>query len=235
MEWPIERKFTGTSTFTLQFGRWRLKFRAAVRTLEFVPALEVPNMPRDGLLTRSQIVAAADELFYSQPLHAVSVDAIAEKAGVTKKTFYYHFKSKDDLIGCYLEARDRPTVDRFKEWAGSEGSVADQMTRFFLKLARSSQGPRWNGCGFMRATAELANMRGHPALTAARTHKARCEQWLLDMVTEEGHSDAKTIARALMVLIDGAVSQVVIHRDAKYAASAGFAARSLLSKGQRAS
>jgi AcrR family transcriptional regulator len=203
-----------------------------VRAPRIQPALEVPNMPRDGLLTRNQIVAAADELFYSQGLHAVSVDAIAEKVGVTKKTFYYHFKSKDDLIGCYLDARDRPTVDRFKEWAGSEGSVADRMTRFFSKLGRSSQGPRWNGCGFLRAVAELANMHGHPALTAARTHKARCEQWLLEMVNEEGHSDAETIARALMVLIDGAVSQILIHRDAKYATSAGLAARSLLSRGQ---
>ena len=97
-------------------------------------------MPRDGLLTRNQIVAAADELFYSQGLHAVSVDAIAEKAGVTKKTFYYHFKSKDDLIGCYLDARDRPTVDRFKEWAGSQGSVADRMTRFFQSWADQAKG-----------------------------------------------------------------------------------------------
>ena len=32
------------------------------------------------------------------------------------------------------------------------------MTRFFSKLARSSQGPRWNGCGFLRAAAELANL-----------------------------------------------------------------------------
>ena len=189
-------------------------------------------MPRDGLLTRNKIVAAADELFYSQGLHAVSVDAIAEKAGVTKKTFYYHFKSKDDLIVCYLEARDTPTLLRFKEWAGSEGSVADRMTRFFSKFARASQGPRWNGCGFIRATAELANMHGHPALKAARTHKARCEEWLLDMVNEEGHADAETIARALMVLIDGAVCQILIHRDADYATSAEFAARSLLSRGQ---
>ena len=189
-------------------------------------------MPRDGLLTRNQIVAAADELFYSQSLHAVSVDAIAEKAGVTKKTFYYHFKSKDELIGCYLDARDSPTVDRFKEWAGSEGSVADRMTRYFSKLAISSQRPRWNGCGFLRAAAEMATMQGHPALRAARTHKARCEQWLLEMVTEEGHSDAETIARALMILIDGAVCQILIHRDAKYATSAGLAARSLLSRGQ---
>jgi hypothetical protein len=52
-------------------------------------------------------------------------------------------------------------------------------------------------------------------------------------VNEEGHPDAKTLARALMVLIDGAVSQILIHRDAKYATSAGLAARSLLSRGQR--
>jgi len=190
-------------------------------------------MPRDGLLTKNKIVAAADELFYSQGLHEVSVDAIVEKASITKKTFYYHFKTKDDLIVSYLAARDTPTVARFKEWAGNEGSVADRMARFFSKLARASQGPRWNGCGFIRATAELANLRGHPALGAARTHKARCEQWLLEMVNEEGHSDAKTIARALMILIDGAVCQIMIHRDANYATSAGFAAQSLLSKGRR--
>src|SRR5262249_898492 len=189
-------------------------------------------MPRDVLLTRNQIVAAAEELFYSQGLHAVSVDAIAEKAGVTKKTFYYHFKSKDDLIGCYLDARDRPTVDRFKEWAGREGSVADRMTRFFSKLGKASQGPRWNGCGFLRAAAELANMDGHPALAAARTHKARCEQWLLDMVNEEGHPDAKTTPRARMPLIDGAVRQPLIHGDPKHATPAGLAARSLLSRDQ---
>jgi AcrR family transcriptional regulator len=192
-------------------------------------------MPRDGRLTRSQIVAAADELFYSRGLHAVSLDAIAERAGVTKKTLYNHFKSKDDLVGCYLEARDRPTIDRFKDWAGSEGSVADRMALFFSKLAIASQGPRWNGCCFMRATAESANMQGHPAVTAARTHKARCEQWLLDMLVEEGHADAETIARALMVLIDGAVSETLIHRDSKYATAAGFAVRSLVSKGQLAS
>src|SRR5260221_13018621 len=105
-----------------------------VRAPRIQPALEVLNMPRDGLLTKSQIVAAADELFYSQSLHAVSVDAIAEKAGVTKKTFYYHFKSKDELIGCYLDARDRPTGDRFKERAGSEGRVGDGLTRVCSKL-----------------------------------------------------------------------------------------------------
>jgi AcrR family transcriptional regulator len=41
---------------------------------------------------------------------AVSVDAVAAKAGVTKRTLYYHFKSKDDLVAAYLAARDQPNL-----------------------------------------------------------------------------------------------------------------------------
>ena len=54
-------------------------------------------MPRDSAETRKRILNAANRLFYAQGIRAVSVDAVAEKAGVTKKTLYYHFKSKDTL------------------------------------------------------------------------------------------------------------------------------------------
>ena len=101
-----------------------------------------------------------------------------------------------------------------------------------MNLVASNLLYRYNPVG--NTWTPLANMPGHPAIAAARIHKARCEQWLLDMVTEEGHADAETIARALMVLIDGAVSQILIHRDAKYATSAGFAVRQLMSKGRPA-
>jgi AcrR family transcriptional regulator len=60
--------------------------------------------------TRERIVSAAAKLFYGEGIRAVSVDAVAEKAGVTKRTLYYHFDSKDDLIAAYLEGRDQPNL-----------------------------------------------------------------------------------------------------------------------------
>ena len=36
--------------------------------------------------TRERIVPAASKLFYGQGIRAVSVDAVAEKAGLTKRT-----------------------------------------------------------------------------------------------------------------------------------------------------
>ena len=67
-------------------------------------------MARDSTATRARIVDAAVGLFYGEGVRSVSVDAVAEKAGVTKRTLYYHFKSKDDLVAAYLEARDQPTL-----------------------------------------------------------------------------------------------------------------------------
>ncbi len=47
--------------------------------------------------TRERIVAAATKLFYDEGIRSVGVDAVAAKAGVTKRTLYYIFRSKDDL------------------------------------------------------------------------------------------------------------------------------------------
>ena len=45
-----------------------------------------------------RILAAADRLFYHHGIRAVGVDAVAAKAGVSKRTLYNYYASKDDLI-----------------------------------------------------------------------------------------------------------------------------------------
>jgi AcrR family transcriptional regulator len=41
---------------------------------------------------------------------------VAEKAAVTKRTLYYHFDSKDELIAAYLETRDQPNLAVYRRW-----------------------------------------------------------------------------------------------------------------------
>jgi AcrR family transcriptional regulator len=185
-------------------------------------------MTRDASITRHDILAAADELFYGQGLRSVSVDEIAAKAGITKKTLYYHFRSKDALIAAYLAARDRPTLARFQQWAGNEGTVTERLERMFRRLGRCAKLPTWKGCGFVRATGELANIPGHPAIRIARAHKASFEKWLSADLAAEGHPDCDDLARGLMVIVDGAVTQMLLHRDPRYARAASRAACALV-------
>jgi AcrR family transcriptional regulator len=186
-------------------------------------------MAVDSDQTRERIVAAAARLFYNEGIRAASVDAIAEKAGVTKKTLYYHFRSKDQLIAAYLESRDQPTLDLYARWfEQTPGSAADKIRGLFAEFARATNTMKWKGCGFLRTAAELANTPGHPALKAGASHKKRFEAWLADALTREGISNAKTAAQSIVVLLDGAASVMLVHRDPAYVEAAGAVAASLV-------
>ena len=112
-------------------------------------------MARDARTTREQIIQAADALFYGEGIRGASMDAIAEKASVTKRTIYYHYPSKDDLIAAYLAARDEPTFARQAAWLDeTRGDLPEQVLGLFENLARAMNTPRWKGCGFIRAAAD---------------------------------------------------------------------------------
>ena len=186
-------------------------------------------MRRNSADTRRRIIKAADELFYGEGIRAVSVDQIAAKAGVTKRTLYYHFRSKDDLIAAYLDARDEPTLLRFMEWFDqTEGTLAEQIAGMFHKVAGAASNAKWKGCGFLRAAVELAGAPGHPALQVGSRHKKRCEAWLESRIAAEGLSDPPRRARQLMVILDGTIAEILMHRDPSYAEVAGQMAASLL-------
>lgn len=48
--------------------------------------------------TRARIAAAAFELFADKGYDSTTVDAIAERAGIARRTFFRYFRSKDDVI-----------------------------------------------------------------------------------------------------------------------------------------
>ena len=186
-------------------------------------------MARSSETTRERIISAASKLFYDQGIRAVSVDAVAAKAGLTKRTLYYHFRSKDDLVAAYLAGRDQPNLVLFQRWfAEADGSVPDKVAAIFGNLARATAHPKWKGCGFLRTSAELANLPGHPAIKIGRAHKKNFEAWLRDVFEAEGIASALELAQQCLLLLDGSFAVVLLHRDPSYMETAGKAARSLV-------
>ena len=179
--------------------------------------------------TRARIIQAASDLFYAEGIRAVSVDAVAERAGVTKKTLYYHFRSKDELVEAYLVARDSPNLAAFARWFDrAEGALPERVAAVFLAIGRQARNKNWKGCGFLRTAAELANMPGHPAIKVGTAHKKRVEDWFAACLAEAGLSDAVVLGRQLRLLMDGLFSALLFHRDPAYAEAAADAARRLV-------
>ncbi|TGT71079.1 TetR/AcrR family transcriptional regulator [bacterium M00.F.Ca.ET.159.01.1.1] len=179
--------------------------------------------------TRKRLVDAATRLFYAEGIGRVSVDAVAEKAGLTKRTLYYHFKSKDDLIAAYLDGRDQPNLEQMAGWfEAAEGGADKKVEAIFTNLARVARHPKWKGCGFLRTAAELAATPGHPAVKAGARHKTNFEKWLAGALSSHHVGEAKMLAREIVLLMDGALSSMLIHHNPDYVNAAGHAAATLI-------
>jgi AcrR family transcriptional regulator len=190
-------------------------------------------MRRNKKLTQQKIVEAAYRLFYRQGYARVSVDAIAARANITKRTLYSHFRSKDDLLTAVLVRYSELQLDRLKV-------IADRMPKernamidsFFMQLAEWAGKPRWSGSGFTRLVVELADLPGHPARAIASSAKSVTEDWLTQQLKKSLVLSPKERAREIMLLMEGAMALMLIHGDRGYANAAARAAKRLINQEQ---
>jgi AcrR family transcriptional regulator len=188
-------------------------------------------MTRSGKETRRRILDAAYELFYRQGYARVGVDAVAARAGVTKRTLYYHFTSKDALVAAMLAQYHELALARIKRWSARLAGDAETMIEaLFRDLISWAVRPRWAGAGFTRLAMELADLPGHPARAIARRHKAVVEDWLAGELAARGVARPKERARQVQLLLEGCHSLLLIHGDKAYAESAARAAKRLVGR-----
>jgi AcrR family transcriptional regulator len=187
-------------------------------------------MRRQSEEVRRRIVDAAYESFWRLGFRRSSVDSIAGQAGLTKRTVYAYFRSKDDLLAAVLQ--------RYEELAAARlDHIGDRMPAdriglvdsFFTQLSGwAGTTPRWSGSGFTRLVVELADLPGHPARAIARRAKAETESWLAGRLTSARVSDAPQRAREIMLLTEGAMALTLIHGGRNYIDSAAQVAKQLV-------
>jgi len=185
-------------------------------------------MPRSGTKTRNRILTKAYGLFYKEGFARVSMDAIAEATGVTKRTLYYHFDSKDALVAAVLDHQHLHALARIQGWSKKTAQTPSELlAALFENLEQWASKPKWLGSGFTRLTMELADLPGHPARYAAQQHKSAVENWLSGELRTLGARHPKELARHVMLLIEGCLSLILIHGDTSYATAAARAANRL--------
>ncbi|RNL85565.1 TetR/AcrR family transcriptional regulator [Halostreptopolyspora alba] len=162
-----------------------------------------PEQPR---LTPAgtRVLDTASELFYREGLHAVGVDSIARAAGVTKKTLYDCFGSKDELIATYLRRRD----GRWRAWlvdfvGRNSDTPQDKPLTTFDAIAQWQHQTNARGCAFVNALAELPDDTG-PAHTAILDQKRWMTEYLTSLVEAAGHPDPETLGTQLFLLQEAA-------------------------------
>jgi len=94
-----------------------------------VPAAKLPVVKPDASSAK-RILAAAETLFAEQGFDAVSMNAIAEKAGVSKANIFHHFSSKNALYLAVLSAACKESSARLEMLEHSQGSFVERLAHF---------------------------------------------------------------------------------------------------------
>jgi AcrR family transcriptional regulator len=172
-----------------------------------------------------RILETADRLFYRQGIRAIGVDTVADEIGISKRTLYNHYPSKDALIAAYLSRRvvelevtDRPPLE--------------QILGAFDRLERSVASRRFRGCPFVNAVAELG--QEVPEINRlAIAFKERRRLWFRDLLSRLGVADAAGVATQLALLLDGAIAASLVRGDPAFVRAARDAAMTLIDAGSR--
>ena len=169
---------------------------------------------------KERILETADKLFYLQGIRAIGVDTIAAEIGISKRTLYNHFPSKDALIAAYLERR-------FVHARPSDKPPVEQILGTFDSLERRFAAKDFRGCPFVNAVAELGpSDRAVKKIAAAFKESRRV--WFRERLTELGVVEADALATQLVLLVDGSIAQDLVRDDPAMARAAKEAAKVLL-------
>jgi AcrR family transcriptional regulator len=168
---------------------------------------------------KDRILETADRLFYLQGIRAIGVDTIAAEIGISKRTLYNHFPSKDALIAAYLERR-------FVQPRPSDKPPAEQILATFDALERRFSAKDFRGCPFVNAVAELGAEDSVRRIAIAFKESRRL--WFRDLLVKLGVGDAEALATQLAVLVDGCIAQDLVRNDPAMARAAKDVAKVLL-------
>jgi AcrR family transcriptional regulator len=169
---------------------------------------------------KQRILETADRLFYLHGIRAIGVDTVAAEIGISKRTLYNHFPSKDELIKAYLGRRavTMPASDK---------SPIDQILGTFDSLERRFGARDFRGCPFVNAVAELG-AEDHAVRKIATSFKDGRRARFRELLQQLGATDADRLATQLQLLVDGAIAADLVHNDPSMAVAAKQAATVLI-------
>lgn len=163
--------------------------------------------PRQLTRGAQRILDTASQLFYAHGIHAVGVDRVAAESGVTKKTLYDRFGSKENLVLAYLRRREdqwRSILQEHLELHPEPG--VDRILAVFDAANSWYPDRSTKGCSAVNARAEEdPEPVGHVIPEEVTAQKIWMRERFASLCRDAGFTDPDRLACQLQLLLDGAL------------------------------
>lgn len=217
--WFVGRERSGEGRFSRQGGISdcaRGVRQPRVNQDQSVASTETPASTRD------RIVELADQLFYERGYEHTSFADIASAVNLSRGNFYYHFKSKDDILDAVIERRSLKTQGMLDSWSADADNPVERIGRFIQVMVMNSTRIRKHGCPVGTLCAELSKLE-HPYLPKASRLFTLFRDWLASQFAQLGaQHNANALAMHLLARSQGIATlanafddETFIHQEAE--------------------
>ncbi len=182
------------------------------------------------LSKRDQLIQTAVKLFAKNGFHATGVDTIAAESGVTKRTLYAHFRSKEELVLAALQQYDGMFRNEFMRRVEETAKTprAKLLAVFDVAEHRVKQN-NFYGCMFINAIGEYSE-NDTPIRKECKEYKDLMRGYIRDLCEQAGASDPKELAEEMSLLLEGAIVTAQVSQNLSAAKIAKRAAKTLIEK-----
>lgn len=156
--------------------------------------------------TRDRFLDAAYAIVSEESLSQLSIERVSERAGVSRRTFFLHFSSKDELLGAMLEHVRPARALKYRAWSqglSPDLDVEQRIEALFALFIADISRPGWNGCCFLRISAEFGELTGHPVHAVVIAAHRDMEMWFESELSMGRYPAPGLTVRQLTLMLNG--------------------------------
>lgn len=168
--------------------------------------------------TSDHIVEAADQLFYENGYAHTSFAAIADSVHISRGNFYYHFKTKDDILSAVIDLRLANTQKMLDQWELDSEDPVERIRSFINLLVVNQALIMRFGCPVGSLCTELAKL-SHASKEQATELFALFGNWLTRQFKALGlGAEANALAMHLLARSQGVATMANAFGDKRFVA-----------------
>ena len=171
---------------------------------------------KKGEVSRQRLIECAAELFWENGYSATGISEILKQTGLPKGSFYFYFKSKDDLASAVTEYYQKILLEQFQ--SSSQGNDWESfIEEIFDYLSVRTSGQTFAGCPYAVMGMETALSK--PAVASVFMEKLKkFEQIFQKVLLYSGlpQNHAAILSRRMLSIYQGYLLLGRINGDLSY-------------------
>jgi AcrR family transcriptional regulator len=181
-----------------------------------------------ALTKKQEIIAQAYDAFYDGGFHATGIDTVMANSGISKRTLYKYFPSKEDLIEAVLERYGEDTDTFFlKPALARSADPREQIMALFDIRREMVTQASCRGCLAMKAGQEYIG-KNEGIAAHGKAASVYIESHFIALCEKVGMANPRETGQQINLLFQGAVLTAQMQQDSSVFEVAKKAAQILL-------